>query len=55
MCENQHTGCSGVSVDIGHSAESETPTAGHVGWQTGGKCGSGMRGHIFADEVPYNR
>lgn len=46
-----------VSVDIGHSAESGAPTADYVGWQTGGKRGSGggVRGHIFVDEVPYNR
>lgn len=46
-----------VSVDIGHSAQSGAPTADHVGWQTGGKRGSGgaVRGHIFVDGVPYNR
>ncbi len=46
-----------VSVDIGHPVESGAPTADHVGWQTGGKRGSGggVRGHIFVDEVPYNR
>ena len=46
-----------VSVDIGHSLESNAPTAAHVGWQTGGKRGNGggVRGHIFVDEVPYNR
>ena len=46
-----------VSIDIGHSTQSGAPTADHVGWQTGGKRGSGggVRGHIFVDEVPYNR
>ena len=46
-----------VSVDIGHFAKSGAPTADHVGWQTGGKrsSGGGVRGHIFVDEVPYNR
>ena len=46
-----------VSVDIGHPVKSGAPTADHVGWQTGGKRGSGggVRGHIFVDEVPYNR
>ena len=46
-----------VSVDIGHSVQSGAPTADHVGWQTGGKrsSGGGVRGHIFVDEVPYNR
>ncbi len=46
-----------VSVDIGHSIQSGAPTADHVGWQTGGKRsnGGGVRGHIFVDEVPYNR
>ena len=46
-----------VSVDIGHSVKSGAPTADHVGWQTGGKrsSGGGVRGHIFVDEVPYNR
>ena len=46
-----------VSIDIGHSVESGAPTADHVGWQTGGKrsSGGGVRGHIFVDEVPYNR
>ena len=46
-----------VSVDIGHSVQSGAPTADHVGWQTGEKrsSGGGVRGHIFVDEVPYNR
>ncbi len=46
-----------VSVDIGHSVKSGAPTADHIGWQTGGKrsSGGGVRGHIFVDEVPYNR
>ena len=46
-----------VSVDIGHSMQSGAPTADHVGWHTGGKrsSGGGVRGHIFVDEVPYNR
>lgn len=40
-----------------HPVESGAPTADHVGWQTGRKRGSGggVRGHIFVDEVPYNR
>ena len=35
----------------------EAPTVPHVGWQTGGKRGSSgaTRGHIFVDDVPYNR
>lgn len=46
-----------VNVDIGHSIQSGAPTANHVGWQTGGKrsSGGGIRGHIFVDEVPFNR
>ena len=46
-----------VNIDLGHSPMGEAPTVPHVGWQTGGKRGSGgaVRGHIFVDEVPYNR
>lgn len=46
-----------VSIDLGHSPYGEAPTVPHVGWQTGGKRGNGgaMRGHIFVDDVPYNR
>ena len=46
-----------VSIDKGHPIDSEAPTADHVGWQTGGKRSNGgaVRGHIFVDEVPYNR
>ena len=35
----------------------KAPTIPHVGWQTGGKrgTGGGTRGHIFVDDVPYNR
>ena len=46
-----------VSIDLGHSPHGEAPTVPHVGWQTGGKRGNGgaLRGHIFVDDVPYNR
>ncbi len=46
-----------VNIDIGHSSSSNAPTIPHIGWQTGGKRGSGggRRGHIFVDDVPYNR
>lgn len=46
-----------VSIDLGHSPYGEAPTVPHVGWQTGGKRGNGgaLRGHIFVDDVPYNR
>ena len=46
-----------VNVDVGHPENSGAPTVPHVGWQTGGKrsAGGGVRGHIFLDEVPYNR
>ena len=46
-----------VNIDIGHSPSGEAPTVPHIGWQTGGKRGGsgGVRGHIFVDDVPYNR
>ena len=46
-----------VNVDRGHPVESGAPTVDHVGWQSSGKRKSGgaTRGHIFVDEVPYNR
>ena len=46
-----------VNIDTGHSLNSQAPTSPHVGWQTGGKRGTGgaVRGHIFIDDVPYNR
>ena len=46
-----------VNIDIGHSPSENAPTVPHIGWQTAGKRGSGggTRGHIFVDDVPYNR
>lgn len=46
-----------VNIDIGHSPSGNAPTVPHIGWQTAGKRGSGggTRGHIFVDDVPYNR
>lgn len=46
-----------MNIDIGHSPLGEAPTVPHIGWQTGGKRGGGggVRGHIFVDDVPYNR
>lgn len=46
-----------VNIDIGHSPSGEAPIVPHIGWQTGGKRGGGggVRGHIFVDDVPYNR
>ena len=46
-----------MNIDIGHSPSGEAPTVPHIGWQTGGKRGGGggVRGHIFVDDVPYNR
>lgn len=46
-----------VNIDAAHSPEGGAPTVPHVGWQTGGKRSSGgaIRGHIFVDEVLYNR
>ena len=46
-----------VSIDLGHALDSGAPTVPHVGWQTPGKRGNGgaVRGHIFVDDVPYNR
>ncbi|EKQ50590.1 MULTISPECIES: polymorphic toxin type 47 domain-containing protein [unclassified Clostridium] len=44
-----------VNVDIGHTTNG--PDVPHVGYQTGGKRGSGgaVRGHILVDDVPINR
>jgi hypothetical protein len=44
-----------VNIDWPHARNG--PDAPHVGWQTGGKRGSGggVRGHILLDNVPYNR
>jgi hypothetical protein len=44
-----------VSVDFAH--KNEGPDAPHVGWQSGGKRGSGgaERGHVILDEVPTGR
>ncbi|SEQ06136.1 toxin 47 [Lachnospiraceae bacterium RM5] len=46
-----------VNIDIGHYPDGNAPTVPHIGWQTAGKRGSGggTRGHIFVDDVPYNR
>ena len=46
-----------VNIDLGHSPTGQAPTIPHIGWQTGGKRGAGgaLRGHIFVDDVPYNR
>ena len=46
-----------VNIDLGHSLHGDAPTVPHVGWQTGGKRANGgvVRGHIFVDDVPYNR
>ena len=46
-----------VNIDFGHSPAGAAPTVPHIGWQTGGKRGSGgaVRGHIFVDYVPYGR
>ena len=46
-----------VNIDIGHSPIGNAPTVPHVGWQTGGKRGLGgaVRGHIFVEDVLYNR
>ena len=46
-----------VNIDIGHSPSGNAPTVSHIGWQTAGKRGNGggTRGHIFVDDVPYNR
>ncbi len=46
-----------VNIDLGHSPQGDAPTVPHIGWQTGGKRGTGgaKRGHIFVDDVPYNR
>ena len=46
-----------VNIDMGHLPTGQAPTVPHIGWQTGGKRGSGgaIRGHIFVDGVPYNR
>jgi RHS repeat-associated protein len=44
-----------VNIDAPHAGHG--PDAPHVGWQTGGKRGSGggQRGHIIIDQVPRNR
>jgi hypothetical protein len=44
-----------VNIDIGHTTNG--PDVPHVGYQTGGKRGSGgaVRGHILVDDVPVNR
>lgn len=44
-----------VNIDIGHTTNG--PDVPHVGYQTGGKRGSGgaVRGHILVDDVPINR
>lgn len=44
-----------VNIDIGHT--SNGPDVPHIGYQTGGKRGSGgaVRGHILVDDVPVNR
>ncbi|MHB8066091.1 MAG: polymorphic toxin type 47 domain-containing protein, partial [Ruminiclostridium sp.] len=44
-----------VNIDIGHTTNG--PDVTHVGYQTGGKRGSGgaARGHILVDDVPINR
>ena len=46
-----------VNIDLGHFLHGDAPTVPHVGWQTGGKRANGgaVRGHIFVDDVPYNR
>ncbi len=46
-----------VNIDLGRSPDGLAPTIPHVGWQTAGKRGAGgaIRGHIFVDNVPYNR
>jgi RHS repeat-associated protein len=44
-----------VSVDLGH--DDPAPSSPHIGYQSGGKrtTGGAVRGHIFVDDVPYNR
>jgi LysM repeat protein len=44
-----------VNIDTGHTTNG--PDVPHVGYQTGGKRGSGgaVRGHILVDDVPVNR
>ncbi|MBA4496330.1 polymorphic toxin type 47 domain-containing protein [Paenactinomyces guangxiensis] len=44
-----------VNIDTGHTKNG--PDVPHVGYQTGGKRGSGgaVRGHILVDSVPVNR
>lgn len=45
-----------VNIDIGHTSLGR-PDFPHVGYQTGGKRGTGgaVRGHIFVDDIPINR
>jgi RHS repeat-associated protein len=47
----------GAEVNVDWPHDMHGPDAPHVGWQTGGKRGSGgaKRGHILIDEVPFNR
>ena len=46
-----------VNIDLGHLPERDAAAVLHIGGQTGGKRNSGgaVRGHIFIDDVPYNR
>ncbi|MFN5540439.1 MAG: polymorphic toxin type 47 domain-containing protein [Candidatus Melainabacteria bacterium] len=46
-----------VNIDLPHLQNSNAPQYSHVGWQTPGKRGNNgaTRGHIFIDEVPFNR
>jgi len=51
--EYRHESGAEVNMDSAHiNAGTDAP---HVGWQTGGKQGSGgaVRGHIILDDVPY--
>lgn len=50
-----HNSGAKVNIDLPHVKNG--PDAPHVGWQTGGKRGSGgaKRGHTILDGVPYNR
>jgi RHS repeat-associated protein len=53
--EWRHADGSEVNIDWPHVKNG--PDVPHVGWQTGGKRSDGgaQRGHIFLDDVPYNR
>lgn len=44
-----------VNIDIGHTKKG--PDVPHIGYQTEGKrkLGGAVRGHIFVDDVPFNR